>query len=305
MNDSNSNFFQLIKKIRDDYQTFSNTKVRVAILGKSGTGKSTFINALAGKKIAKTNPIKEETGIGKNGLKDQAFAPICYSVEGIEFYDLPGFGTSNFPATTFLKDFDIKKSYDCILFMSSLRFNTESDLIVYKQILKSKITCFVVWTKFDETVRRAPKDSPELPSDPAALAAETVKQIKKDLQDKNLSAFVISDEAHFYDFTKLKQAIEDSLSEIQKKRFIQSVAAKTEKDLEKKREVAEDVVYWMSILAGVKGAVSDMIKISGMDLDVKILTKMVNDILLTYGFDQPSIKHQPATFSCAAFSQMG
>jgi predicted GTPase len=39
---------EVLKKFKKDLESFKNTKVKCAIIGRSGTGKSSLINAIAG-----------------------------------------------------------------------------------------------------------------------------------------------------------------------------------------------------------------------------------------------------------------
>lgn len=277
----------IIGKIRSQFEDYNNTLVKIAILGRTGTGKSTFINTLAGMKISPTSGLGECTGVNSAGHVDSEFTPVEFKTGGLCFHDLPGYGTDNFPQATFMKDFKIKKNYDCVILMTNLRLEA-TDKAIYQQIKEAGIPCFVVWTKFDETLRNAANDG--VPTDSVVLSKMIYVKLSKDLNDGGVHVFVISNEPHLYDFPRLKEEIEESLSsEAKKQRFVESVAAQTEKDLQKKKEVATKLVAWMSALAAGVSAVPDPTIIAGATVDIALLVKMAQRIVHIYGLEKDQL----------------
>src|SRR4051812_13544174 len=80
-----------------------NAEVRVAFFGQPGSGKSSLINAITGQKLAQ---VGVETDVTRTMKR--------YEWNGLVLCDLPGYGTTRFPAETFMNDFDVL-SFDIIL----------------------------------------------------------------------------------------------------------------------------------------------------------------------------------------------
>lgn len=81
----------IIEKSNNNYEDLKNAKVRIAISGQSGSGKSSMINAIIGKKVA-------DVGSTETTQKIKS-----YFHNGLEFADLPGCGTLNFLKKVILK----------------------------------------------------------------------------------------------------------------------------------------------------------------------------------------------------------
>ncbi|WP_448574112.1 GTPase [Trichothermofontia sp.] len=99
--------FRFAEQCRQKIQGFENAEVRCALIGASGSGKSSLINAIAGERIAKVNVI--ETTEKAQSFKHQ----------GILFTDLPGCGTVKWPRETYIENLDLL-SYDCFLLITSV-----------------------------------------------------------------------------------------------------------------------------------------------------------------------------------------
>ncbi len=85
-----------IKKWKKKLEKELNIPVSIALFGQPGSGKSSLINKIAGRKLA-------EVGIETDKTTDAA----RYEINKLYFIDLPGYGTSNFPKESFFKKFKI------------------------------------------------------------------------------------------------------------------------------------------------------------------------------------------------------
>jgi GTP-binding protein EngB required for normal cell division len=75
------------EKIRRKLEEDKATKVRVALFGQPGAGKSSLINKITGKKnLAQAGVETDKTTKAKE-----------YEANGLIFVDLPGYGTTGFP----------------------------------------------------------------------------------------------------------------------------------------------------------------------------------------------------------------
>src|SRR5258708_4160345 len=78
-----------------DLDEYERTKVNVALIGETGVGKSSLVNAIVGRKVAQTGATGETT--------HQAQAVPHEEVDGLVFWDLPGCGTPNQPRATYIE----------------------------------------------------------------------------------------------------------------------------------------------------------------------------------------------------------
>ncbi|MFZ9521804.1 MAG: GTPase, partial [Silvanigrellaceae bacterium] len=78
------------RSFEDQLQTLDNTEVRIALLGRSGTGKSSLMNALVGERVAASGAVETTTTAQE------------YNINGLVFVDLPGGGTTRFPFDEYL-----------------------------------------------------------------------------------------------------------------------------------------------------------------------------------------------------------
>src|SRR4051794_20398614 len=105
-----------LEKVRIELEskkrTHDQAEVKVAIVGISGSGKSLFLNALSGKRIAKTG-IVETTGVEEE--------PQEYTCGNITYRDFPGCGTQRFPQDGYLERFNLQ-DYDLIILITANRF---------------------------------------------------------------------------------------------------------------------------------------------------------------------------------------
>ena len=111
------------KKELDDWKTVT---VKIAIIGQSGAGKSTFINKFRGltpkdknKKDSEGNDLYAKVGLTETtvDIKRYEFAENKL----IKLYDLPGAGTERFPIGTYPSLVKMEK-YDAFILLTKDRF---------------------------------------------------------------------------------------------------------------------------------------------------------------------------------------
>ena len=123
--------------------------VNIAVIGRSGVGKSTFINAIRGD----VQPESEVyAGVGYKETTDKA-APYSHpNNKKLIFWDLPGAGTKTFPRKKYLSDKRVNFGfYDIYIILSSERF-TEDETWLAEAIHKQHKTFLFVRTKVDSEI---------------------------------------------------------------------------------------------------------------------------------------------------------
>ncbi|PWH86618.1 GTPase [Brumimicrobium oceani] len=260
---------EVIKKLKADLESYQNAKIKCGIIGRSGTGKSSMINAIAGEHIAEVGEIETTMNVNE---------PI--ESNGLLFYDLPGCSTSKFPKEGYIEAFNVQE-FDCVILVTSDRF-FEDDLYLIKELIKIEIPVFTVRTKIDFAIERGMKRGvPE---------GETLKKVRDNIAE-NLKGIDVkgiyltsADYPKEYDFSKLLEDVFFSLNDFKKERFIADINITSNKILEEKKRIAEKIVTRHSAIAAANG----LNPIPGVDIsvDIGILVKMSKEVSSIYGLDK-------------------
>ncbi|KAH3735454.1 hypothetical protein DPMN_041985 [Dreissena polymorpha] len=123
-------FSKAKEQMERDLESWKRYTIKIAIVGGSGSGKSSFINAILG--LDPTHEDAAEVGITETTQKRQMFSHSTYP--NFEFWDLPGVGTPNFKKYDYLKAIEVER-YDIFIVTSERRFS-ENDAWLSKVIDK-------------------------------------------------------------------------------------------------------------------------------------------------------------------------
>ena len=84
------------------------TGLRICLVGRSGVGKSSMVNALRGVRSSAADAAKLSHGVSGTGERDGfEFRPEGYAsahAKGVYYVDMPGSGTANFSTDTYARD---------------------------------------------------------------------------------------------------------------------------------------------------------------------------------------------------------
>ena len=271
----NNELGELVKKLERMKEEYENTYVKCGIIGMSGSGKSSLINAIVGEKIAEV------------GVVEQTSEPQEYRHQGIIFVDLPGIGTSKWPKDTYVSDLKLNE-YDCFILVTAARF-FENDVYLYNEI-KNNLgkSCFVVRNQFDRAIEDNQRDNNKTEEETREII---VNNIIENLQPNKVDKVYLTSARYpkNYDLPILIEDIYNSLSGIKRNRFIADVAALSDTVLVKKKKVAENLV---GIYAGLAAA-NGLNPIPGLDIsvDLGILTKLSYEVVKIYGLTEKQVDY--------------
>jgi GTP-binding protein EngB required for normal cell division/uncharacterized protein (DUF697 family) len=281
-------FIDYLKKVRIADEAFETATVQCGIIGVTGTGKSSLINALAGELIAEVG-VSETTGVSA-GIS-------AYEFQKIVLIDLPGVGTANWQTRSYFRKllkqsplpggYSLKaKDFDCFILVIANRI-LEEDLKLYHLIVNDlQKNCFLVRSKFDIDVANNFRTSRKSKD-------ETYDEIVQDLwrnfpRESKTKVFVISTaKPDLGDLTALEAAISDCLPDVKSEKFTAYAAAHSNQFLKKKRKVAEKHSLRLAMLS----AANAINPIPGLDLavDIGILMKLSSDLREIYGLSEEKI----------------
>jgi small GTP-binding protein len=252
-------------KIREELEAKENVKVRIALFGKSGVGKSTLINKLVGHRVA------------QEGVKTDTTTEVFeYEWEGIHLVDLPGYGTTKYAADQYIQHFNIIE-YD--LFICVLTDRIMADDVKQFQLLKEQgKTCVFVRNKHDQIWQEG------------AEIHELEKQIEQDLQTQIQSKeklYFVSCRTN-YGLDKLGKVILQSLDDAKQERWARSAKAYSADFLEQKKKVCNELVRNYAALAAANG----LNPLPGADItvDIGIMLKLFSHIKTSFGLTDDVLK---------------
>jgi small GTP-binding protein len=270
----NNDVQKLIKEALDQQKAFDEATVKCGIVGLSGSGKSSLINAIAGEVVA---PVSST---------EQTMEALSFFHSDIEFVDLPGCGTEKWPQSTYISDLELDE-YDCFIIVTSNRLY-ESDIYLYEEMaIKRDKPCFIIRNKIDLAIVDELHDN-NLSED------ETIAKIKTNIlsgiNSINGEVYLTSTRHPAkYDFPRLLNDIASSQHGVKRDKFVAGMAVWSEKALCDKRKVAESIVSWSS----VKSAANGLNPIPGLDvsIDVGVLIHMVREINKIFGLTEEQLKY--------------
>jgi GTP-binding protein EngB required for normal cell division len=206
-----------LKQCNEDLENWKNEPVKLAVTGKSGIGKSSFINAILN--LNSGDPgFAASSNIGNTTTK-----PTIYEYPGnpkITLHDLPGFGTIELPTNEYEKRMELHK-YDYILmFVGNIE---ENDIEIAKTLKEMKKPFCFARSKIDLDIQNAEKDG--------ALEIDIVEKIMSKFSDnlkhaelKKVKSFVISNHnRRIFQFNNLVSYIESKLPGLKYEAFMFSI----------------------------------------------------------------------------------
>lgn len=134
-------------KIKEYLQKAANTPLNIGITGESGSGKSSFVNAFRG-----VDQWDEQqaapTGCVETTMDVKAYSHPSYP--NVTLWDLPGIGTTRFPADRYLQHVKFER-FDFFIIISDTRFR-ENDVKLAKEIQKMGKRFYFVRSKIDNDI---------------------------------------------------------------------------------------------------------------------------------------------------------
>lgn len=254
------------KKCREQIEEFEKTEVRCGLIGLSGSGKSSLINAIAGEKIARVGSV--ETTNEPQGFRHQ----------GIVFTDLPGCGTQTWPQDAYIQKLELH-TYDCFILITANRF-FESDAYLFRELSKMGKPCFVVRNKVDQAIDEGKHDNDHTEEDTKRIITENIReQLSPNHPDKIYLTSARYPTKH--DLGALLNDISNNLGGLKRERFIADMAAYGDDALKKKRAVATERI---PLYAGLSAA-NGLNPVPGLDVaaDIAVLLKFGQEVAHIYG----------------------
>ncbi|XP_053373729.1 T-cell-specific guanine nucleotide triphosphate-binding protein 2-like isoform X2 [Mercenaria mercenaria] len=141
-------------RVKANLDDWKSVPLNIAVIGNSGVGKSSYINALLGLSA-------DDKGAAPVGVVETTVTLTPFSHPGnknLTLWDLPGVGTPNFPKDGYLQKINFKK-YDFFLVLTATRF-TENDIWLAQKIRDLGKKFYLIRTKIDMDISNDKKAHP-------------------------------------------------------------------------------------------------------------------------------------------------
>ncbi|XP_030221877.1 interferon-inducible GTPase 5-like [Gadus morhua] len=258
--------------------------LHIAVTGEIGTGKSTFVNAFRG--IDNKDEGAAPTGFVETTMKPEPYPHPIYP--NVTLWDLPGIGTTKFPADQYQKYVEFKK-FDFFILVSADRF-TENDAKLAQEIKTMGKNLYFVRSKIDDNLKAAQRSQREYDEE------KTLQEIRENciegLEKQGVETpqvFLVSGfDLHLYDFPALQDTMERELPSHKRNVLILTLPNVCKSIINKKKEVFRSQIWRHAITSAVVAAVP----LPGLSFaaDVGILVKVLRDYLFGFGLDEKSLE---------------
>jgi predicted GTPase len=271
----------------DEWKTVS---LNIGVIGCSGAGKSSFINAVR-------DLDGDDEGAANVGVTETQMEPTPYSHpnnEMMKFWDLPGVGTNLFPRESYLEKIGFDR-FDFFLILAHVRF-TELDAWLSQEIRNKGKQFFFVRTKIqcdiDNDRRAHPKRHK---NDSKAITEGLLHQMRVNLQEnlKDLyqekNVFLIDNyERNKYDFSLLTQRLVEEFPELKRQAFIFSMNAFSEQMVQAKVQELRSTMWKSASLSALVAAVP----VAGLSfaVDLVVIMNMSEFFFDQLGLDEASLE---------------
>jgi len=276
----------LLEEKRDAWK---NVPLDVAVIGKSGVGKSSFINSIRG-----LTADDVELGAAAVGVKETTLEIRSYQHPDnpmLKFWDLPGLGTNVFPRSTYLSDIDVDR-YDFFLLMTADRF-FENDTWLGKEIRGRNKKYFFVRTKIGLDISNDRQAHPRTHNEDAVIdeiRCSTQDHLRKD-GCGDVPVFLVDNYEHnkYNEFEKLKQQIIEDFPELKRSALIFSLQSTSEEMIRVKVAELRSRIWKCAALSAAGAAVPFAPGLS-VAIDLGIITHEAIFYFRQLGLDSSSLK---------------
>uniref|UniRef100_A0A8C4WSJ0 IRG-type G domain-containing protein n=1 Tax=Gopherus evgoodei TaxID=1825980 RepID=A0A8C4WSJ0_9SAUR len=279
------NLAGVASRLQEMLESLESVQLDVGITGETGSGKSSFVNALRGLG-------DEDAGAAYTGVVETTREPTPYQhprYPNVTIWDLPGIGTPNFHPDAYLEQVSFSR-YDIFFIIASQRF-TANHAALARHIQAMDKSFYFVRSKVDIdldcSLRRRPSSYSEV-----GVLQEIRQNCLEGLRAQGihspqvflLSAFDLSK----YDFHLLGETLERELSHHKRHAFLMALPNISLHILEKKKAAMLKQMWLISTMAcGVHTAPIPGLLIS---CDVDILTRTLQGYCKSFGLDDDSLE---------------
>jgi len=280
----------MLERKRDEWKSIP---LNVAVIGNSGVGKSSFINAIR-------RLTADDDGGAAVGEKETTVEILSFEHPEnpmLKFWDLPGVGTDLFPRETYLSKIGVDR-FDFFLLITADRF-TENDTWLGKEFQKRGKKYFFVRTKIGANVSNNRKAHPKTHNEEAVVRdiLESTQEHLRENGCEDVPVFLIdSYKLKKYDFEQLEQRLVEDFPKLKRSALVLSLHATSNRMIGLKVAELRSRMWKLAALSGAVAAVP----VPGMSI-VFDFTVVANEAEVYYtqlGLDETSLRRYAKLTSC-------
>ncbi|XP_017287200.1 interferon-inducible GTPase 5-like isoform X1 [Kryptolebias marmoratus] len=271
-------------KIKEYIEQKNDTPLNIAITGESGSGKSTFINYYRG--MTNNDEGAAPTGVEETTSDIRSYPHPEYP--NVKLWDLPGVGTTKFPADKYLELVELEK-FDFFVIISDTRFR-ENDVKLAKAIQKMEKKFYFVRSKIDNDLQAEERYKRNFDEQ------ETLQTIRDNCIQgmhnegfKSPQVFLLCNfELHLYDFPLLHETLERELPELKRHALLMTMPNINQEVINKKKEALQAQIKYYA--AG--SAAGSAVPVPGLSVtvDLNLIVTAVTHYVVTFRLDIESLK---------------
>ncbi|KAJ0068158.1 hypothetical protein NL108_017157 [Boleophthalmus pectinirostris] len=272
------------KLAKEHLEKLEKVPLTIAVTGESGSGKSTFVNALRGLK-------NYDEGAAPTGPVETTMDPVEYdhpNHPSVKIWDLPGIGSPSFKADQYLETVGFEK-FDFFFIISDNRFR-ENDAKLAEEIQKMKKKFYFVRSKIDHNIEDEKRNKKNFNEE------ETLSQIRQScikgleqLEIESPKVFLISSfDLNLYDFGDLWETLECELPEHKQEVLKLALPNISLEVINKKKEVLKNKITLYALQSAAGAAVP--IPGSSVMVDLTIIVAFVQECQNALGLTEHCLK---------------
>ncbi|XP_072298962.1 interferon-gamma-inducible GTPase 10-like isoform X2 [Eucyclogobius newberryi] len=272
------------KLAKEHLENLDKVPLTIAVTGETGSGKSTFVNALRGLK-------NSDEGAAPTGAVETTMEPTEYlhpDYPNVKIWDLPGMGTIKFTADKYLKKMEFEK-FDFFIIVSADRFS-ENDAKLAREIQNLEKKFYFVRSKIDHNIIDEKRDKKEFNEE------ETLKRIRDDciqgleqLEIKSPKVFLVSGkDLNLFDADDLWKLLEQELPEHKREVLLLALPNISLDVINRKKQALKDKIQLYALASAIGAAV--LIPGISIAVDLAIITKFVTECQKSLGLRAESLK---------------
>ncbi|XP_069016576.1 interferon-inducible GTPase 5-like [Embiotoca jacksoni] len=284
----NKGYAQGAAKIQEYLDQQDKIQLHIGITGESGAGKSSFVNAFRG--VDNRDEGAAPTGCVETTTVVTPYAHPNYP--NVTLWDLPGIGTTKFPADKYLKHVEFEK-FDFFIIISATRF-TENDVKLAKEIQKMNKKFYFVRSKIDNDLNAVERSQRDFNAEKTLVTMR--ENCVEGLQEQGVAAtvFLVSSfDLHLHDFPLLQQTLERELPAHKRDTLFLSVPNINLEIINRKKKAFQAKIKYYAGLSAVGAAVP----LPGLSIavDLSLLVNVAKKYAVGFRLDKPSLEKLAAT----------
>ncbi|XP_071327505.1 interferon-inducible GTPase 5-like [Trachinotus anak] len=272
-------------KIQEYLDQQNNIPLNIGITGECGSGKSTFVNAFRG--IDNRDERAAPTSCVETTSQVTPYTHPKYPT--VTMWDLPGIGTTKFPADKYLEHVGFEK-FEFFIIISADRFR-ENDVKLAQEIQRMGKKFYFVRAKIDQDSHNAARSQREFNAEStlARIRENCIQGLQKQGIESPQVFLVSSFDIHLYDFHQLEETLERELPANKRNALLLALPSVNCGIIEKKKEVLKSKIKYLASISALIAAAP----VPGLSalVDLNVLFNTIKMYQVTFGLDSKSLQN--------------